>query len=424
MAIGRTNAGGGSTNKSTIIAIAPAGSMATLTSDIGYNRTKTIVAKNLLDIDLYKSMVTTAWNGYMGWVDDGFYIVATANDCYTTYGPSISVPVLPNTTYTLSWKSYDVAGTVVVFTYDTNNSQLQMFYTNSADKSLTFTTHPNTAKVSFRFGVAASGTSNFYTDLQLELGATKTQYSRYNSVKFDNLPPSGYHLAVTKDGQTARTDQYIARTGVYYWRLTYFSATIAVTYPAGSTCTCSKDGKTFTAPNTSGLHTFTVDSAGTWTVTATDGSRSKSVSVVISASGESKSAVLNYALVLYDHGVIEMAVSGGLVANQGGGLIRFDSDNIYFANRTDSNNNESLRSQNLMDLSEYTRLCAEVTYIYGSSLTMSVLNEANSAVCKISIPSNNDNTVRVLDISAVSVPCRFAFSSSLSSCRIYKIWFE
>lgn len=252
----------------------------------------------------------------------------------------------------------------------------------------------------------------------------KTATEKNGEWWFKNLDIGEWTLKATLSGQTATQTVNVAQFGVYRVKMSYFKSTIKVTYPAGSTCTCSKSGKTFTAPNTSGSYTFTVDSAGTWVVKATDGSRSKSVSVVISASGESKSAVLNYALVLYDHGVIEMAVSGGLVANQGGGLIRFDSDNIYFANRTDSNNNESLRSQNLMDLSEYTRLCTEVTYIYGSSLTMSVLNEANSAVCKISIPSNNDNTVRVLDISAVSVPCRFAFSSSLSSCRIYKIWFE
>lgn len=254
---------------------------------------------------------------------------------------------------------------------------------------------------------------------------TKTAAERNGEWWFKGLEIGTWTLRAEKDGEQPVTQKFeITEFGVYRVKMSYFKSTIKVTYPAGSTCTCSKSGKTFTAPNTSGSYTFTVDSAGTWVVKATDGSRSKSVSVVISASGESKSAVLNYALVLYDHGVIEMAVSGGLVANQGGGLIRFDSDNIYFANRTDSNNNESLRSQNLMDLSEYTRLCTEVTYIYGSSLTMSVLNEANSAVCKISIPSNNDNTVRVLDISAVSVPCRFAFSSSLSSCRIYKIWFE
>ena len=48
-------------------------------------------------------------------------------------------------------------------------------------------------------------------------------------------------------------------------------AAISVTYPAGATCICSLDGKTLTAPDTSGTALFIVPYAGEWIVTAVQG---------------------------------------------------------------------------------------------------------------------------------------------------------
>lgn len=48
-------------------------------------------------------------------------------------------------------------------------------------------------------------------------------------------------------------------------------AAISVTYPAGSTCTCSNGTKTLTAKDTSGVWLFTLPEAGIWVVSCTDG---------------------------------------------------------------------------------------------------------------------------------------------------------
>ena len=76
-------------------------------------------------------------------------------------------------------------------------------------------------------------------------------------------------------------------------------AAISVTYPEGSVCTCSDGVKTLTAKNTSGLYLFSIPYAGTWTVTATDGTDTASQTVEITTEGQSVSVELSYNLVLY-----------------------------------------------------------------------------------------------------------------------------
>ena len=85
---------------------------------------------------------------------------------------------------------------------------------------------------------------------------------------------------------------------------------IAVTYPEGSVCTCSNGTKTLKAKDTSGKALFNVD-IGEWTVTATDGDKTKSVTVSITAEGQNKSVTLKYELVLYRLGDENIAVTGG-----------------------------------------------------------------------------------------------------------------
>ena len=66
---------------------------------------------------------------------------------------------------------------------------------------------------------------------------------------------------------------------------TSFSATINITYPAGSTCTVSNYKKTWTAPNTSGSWTFKANEVGHYTVKAVSGSKSKEKEVLITMEG-------------------------------------------------------------------------------------------------------------------------------------------
>ena len=71
-------------------------------------------------------------------------------------------------------------------------------------------------------------------------------------------------------------------------------AVIGVTYPEGSTCTCTDGEKEFTAKDTSGQAIFPVPYVGTWTVSCTDGTEIASQSVNIIAEGQSENIKLMY----------------------------------------------------------------------------------------------------------------------------------
>lgn len=58
-------------------------------------------------------------------------------------------------------------------------------------------------------------------------------------------------------------------------------AVISVYYPAGSTCTCSKDGVTLTAEDTSGHYNFLVPETGTYTLYCADGTTNATTTVSI-----------------------------------------------------------------------------------------------------------------------------------------------
>lgn len=80
-------------------------------------------------------------------------------------------------------------------------------------------------------------------------------------------------------------------------------AAIGVTYPAGSTLTCSNGTSTLKAKTTTGQWVFAIPSAGTWTVTATLGTSTKSQSVSITTEGQFESVVLAYRQYLFESGV-------------------------------------------------------------------------------------------------------------------------
>ena len=59
-------------------------------------------------------------------------------------------------------------------------------------------------------------------------------------------------------------------------------AVISVTYPLGSTCTCTKGSTVLTAENNNGKYLFSIPEAGNWTVSCTDGTDSDSKVIEVS----------------------------------------------------------------------------------------------------------------------------------------------
>lgn len=81
-------------------------------------------------------------------------------------------------------------------------------------------------------------------------------------------------------------------------------AVIAVTYPSGSTCTCTNGTRTFPAKGDTGSFLFLIPEDGTWRVSCTDDDHPDGVyqDVDITAKYQAKTVTLAYELILFDGG--------------------------------------------------------------------------------------------------------------------------
>lgn len=87
-------------------------------------------------------------------------------------------------------------------------------------------------------------------------------------------------------------------------------ASITVSYPAGSTLTCTLGSKVLTAKDTSGKWVFGLPSIGNWVVKAVSGSKSKSQTISITAEGQAKTVTLAYQLLIYNAGTFGQNTDG------------------------------------------------------------------------------------------------------------------
>ena len=115
---------------------------------------------------------------------------------------------------------------------------------------------------------------------------------------FKGLESGTWTLTITDGNQTAT--QTVKITADYSAVIAFFAATINITYPSGSTCTCTDGTTTLKAPNTGGTWACVVPNTGKWTVICTDGTKSKSAVVTINTDGQSASIKLAYETVVLD----------------------------------------------------------------------------------------------------------------------------
>ena len=105
-------------------------------------------------------------------------------------------------------------------------------------------------------------------------------------------------------------------------------AVIGVTYPSGSTVTCTNGTKTLTTKDTTGTTLFVIPSAGTWTVTAVNGSQSASKSVSITTEGQVESVTLSFETVLVPNDSYATLWTGA-TTNTAYGKFTIARDSIY-----------------------------------------------------------------------------------------------
>ena len=209
-------------------------------------------------------------------------------------------------------------------------------------------------------------------------------------------------------------------------------AVIGVTYPAGSTCTCTDGAKTLTAKDTTGRALFVIPYAGTWTVKAVSGSKSTSKAVSITAEGQVETVELVYEFFIFKNG--SGLTSGYSVAGTGGNV---SNDSISWSGSS-SDGGISMYIKPAVALNGYTKLCVdfECSYNWGGDYGMGfgVGTDAASA----SMITNTNWTAKVTstaqgaiarntvqcDISALTDSEYIKVVGSYSAGKIYNIWLE
>ena len=232
---------------------------------------------------------------------------------------------------------------------------------------------------------------------------------------------------------------------IYVSSGTSFSATISITYPAGSTCTVANYKKTWTAPNTSGSWTFKANEVGVYTVKAVSGSKSREKEVLITAEGQSKTITIVYETVLFD-ATDNTSITGGWqqknyfdgygTASISNGLIQVVGSTAYGG--ASASYMVMYLTKNKIDLTEATSLKAQTGTINGNNLAF-VIKSANTlsgwyddpltdgtcpAYTKLTANGSSNSTVSI-DVSDITGQYYIgAIVCGDSAFRASRIWFE
>lgn len=216
-------------------------------------------------------------------------------------------------------------------------------------------------------------------------------------VVFKGLASGTWTVTITSDGKTAQKNVVV--TTDYSTVIAFFAATINITYPAGSTCTCSDGTTTISAPDTSGTWACIVPNAGTWTVTSTSGTETDSKAVTITTDGQSTSVELSYALFLFKPNAPSDIIAGEWEM-PGNSTVTAEAELVVKSvNNYNSNRSISARTKGQIDLTEYSTLQATCKASGGSNTKLEVYS-GSSVVASAAIGTNL--TTVTVDISALS----------------------
>lgn len=229
-------------------------------------------------------------------------------------------------------------------------------------------------------------------------GKTKTKNSGTSGVVvFKGLASGTWTVTITGDGKTAQKNVVV--TTDYSTVIAFFAATINITYPAGSTCTCSDGTTTLSAPDTSGTWACIVPNAGTWTVTSTSGKETDSKTVTITTDGQSISVELSYALFLFKPNAPSDIIAGEWEIPGNGAVTAEAELTVKSVNAYGNNRALSARTKGQIDLTEYSTLQATCKASGGSDTKLEVYS-GSSVVASAAIGTSL--TTVTVDISALS----------------------
>ena len=152
-------------------------------------------------------------------------------------------------------------------------------------------------------------------------------------------------------------------------------ASIVVTYPAGSTCTCTLGSRVLTAKDTSGKWVFGLPSTGNWVIKATSGSKNKSKTVSITAEGQVKNVTLMFEAILWEAGADQnTSITGGFAANDtnlvkiGANTVTITGNRTYFGSGSDNwSYSGNFYTKNKVAKGDFEYFCANITKNTGTN---------------------------------------------------------
>lgn len=227
---------------------------------------------------------------------------------------------------------------------------------------------------------------------------------------FRGLDTGKWTITIVRDG--VPITRVATVTADYSVAIPLFAATINITYPAGSTCTCSDGTTTLSAPDTSGTWACIVPNAGTWTVTSTSGTETDSKAVTITTDGQSTSVELSYALFLFKPNAPSSIISGEWEMPVNSTVTAEAELTVKSVNNFNGDRNWSARTKGQIDLTEYSTLQATCKASGGSKTKLEVYS-GSSAVASAAI--GTDLTTVTVDISALSGLHSIGFSGKHSA---------
>lgn len=230
-------------------------------------------------------------------------------------------------------------------------------------------------------------------------GKTKTKTANADGMAiFNGLASGEWNVTIVNSDGKPTTITADVQTE-YTVTIAFFSATIDITYPAGSTCTCSDGTTTLSAPDTSGTWACIVPNAGTWTVTSTSGKETDSKTVTITTDGQSISVELSYALFLFKPNAPSDIIAGEWEM-PGNSTVTAEAELVVKSvNNYNGDRDISARTKGQIDLTEYSTLQATCKASGGSNTKLEVYS-GSSVVASAAIGTNL--TTVTVDISALS----------------------
>lgn len=214
---------------------------------------------------------------------------------------------------------------------------------------------------------------------------------------FRGLDTGKWTITIVRGG--VPITRVVTVTADYSVAIPLFAATINITYPAGSTCTCSDGTTTLSAPDTSGTWACIVPNAGTWTVTSTSGTETDSKAVTITTDGQSTSVELSYALFLFKPNAPSDIIAGEWELTGNSTVTAKAELEVASVNNYNRYETISARTKGRIDLTEYSTLQATCKASGGSKTKLEVYS-GSSVVASAAIGLNL--TTVTVDISALS----------------------